>query len=494
MQYILSIDQGTSGTKAVLFDEKGGLVHRHNENHGQFYPHPGWVEHDPMEIFEKTCLAVDACLEESGVSPSDVKAVSISNQRETVAVWDRTTGLPICNAVVWQCSRAEEICRRIDTEEIRLMVQEKTGLILSPYFSAAKIQWILDHVPGARNKAGAGELMAGTIDSWLIYKLTGGKVHATEPSNASRTQLFNIHEGKWDGELLRLFSIPASMMPEVKNSNDIFGTMAVTSLAAHHTPLAGVLGDSQAALFGQQCTEPGMTKVTYGTGSSIMRNIGALPYTSRQGLVTSIGWQMDGAPTYVAEGNINCSGAAIKWMVDDLELIPDSKCTEALASSVSDNEGVYLVPAFVGLGAPYWDSDARAALVGMTRGTKKAHVVRAVLESMAYQVRDILDLMQAESGTPTGEIRVDGGPTRNRFLMQFQSDLSHIPVVVNDLEELSAIGAAYMGGLAVNVWDGTDTLRSLRTRDTRFLPQMEETVREHYYSGWKAAVAKVLTK
>lgn len=494
MPYILSIDQGTSGTKAVLFDETGSLVHRHNENHGQFYPQPGWVEHDPVEIFEKTCQAVDACIKEAGVSPAGVKAVSISNQRETVVVWDRRTGQPVYPAVVWQCSRAENICRELDTPGVRKMVLEKTGLVLSPYFSAAKVKWILDYVEGAREAAEAGWLMAGTIDSWLIYKLTGGRVHATEPSNASRTQLYNIHKRCWDRELLELFTIPGSMMPEVMPSDSIFGPLAVTCLADQSTPLAGVLGDSQAALFGQQCTRPGMTKVTYGTGSSIMRNIGAKPYISREGLVTSVGWQLGDDLTYVAEGNINCSGAAIKWLVDDLELIPDSKCTEAMAAGVKDTEGVYLVPAFVGLGAPYWDSDARAALVGMTRGTKKAHVVRAVLESMVYQVRDILDLMQEESGTPTEEIRVDGGPTRNSFLMQFQSDISRIPVVVNELEELSAIGAAYMGGLSAGVWPDMDTLCSLRTKDTRFLPDMAEQRREQLYHGWKAAVAKVLTK
>jgi glycerol kinase len=493
-KYIISIDQGTSGTKALLFDARGRLIQRHNENHEQYYPQPGWVEHNASEIFEKTIAAIDAVVKEAKITPEDVAAVSISNQRETAVVWDKVTGEPIYNAVVWQCARAIEICDELIRAGYADMVREKTGLVLSPYFSASKIKWILDNVDGARKKAEEGRLAFGTIDSWLVYKFTKGKVHATDYSNASRTQLFNIKELRWDKELLSIFTIPESMAPELKSSNEIFGTMEVSCLSGYHIPVAGILGDSHAALFGQNCFELGMAKVTYGTGSSIMMNIGKSPYDSRNSLVTSIGWAMDGVVEYVAEGNINCSGATIKWMIDDLELLEDSKSTETLAASLESNDGVYLVPAFVGLGAPYWDSSATAMITGMTRGTKKAHIVRATLESMAYQVKDILDIMTAEASVTLKEIRVDGGPTRNKFLMQFQADILNTMVVVNQLEELSGIGAAYMAGLAVGLWKDKEEIKTLRIEDTAYVPVMSDENRKQLYKGWKEAVLRVLMK
>lgn len=493
-KYIVSIDQGTSGTKVMLFDEQGMLVQRHNEAHRQFYPHPGWVEHDAMEIFNQTVTAIDAVIAHAKVNSNEIQAVAIANQRETVVVWDKTTGLPLCPAVVWQCNRATDICDELLRQGYGDMVMEKTGLVLSPYYSAAKVKWILDNVAGAREKAERGELLFGTIDSWLTYKLTGGSVHATDYSNASRTQLYNITKLCWDEELLKLFTIPFSMAPEVCSSNHRFGEMAVTCLAGRHIPVAGIMGDSHAALFGQNCFECGMTKVTYGTGSSIMMNIGNRPYLSKKGLVTSIGWGIDGAVEYVAEGNINCSGASIKWLVDDLQLIGDSKCTEEIALSIPSSEGVYLVPAFVGLGTPYWDSEATALITGMTRGTKKAHVVRAVLESMGYQVKDILDIMTYEADVPLKEIRVDGGPTRNRFIMQFQSDILQSSVIVNQLEEICALGSAYMAGLAVGLWKSKDELKALRKNDVCFTPQMPTSEKDTLYSGWKKAVARALMK
>ncbi|MDP4151908.1 MAG: glycerol kinase GlpK [Bacillota bacterium] len=493
-KFILSIDQGTSGTKVLLFDNRGRYVHRVSVPHKQFYPHPGWVEHDAMEIFNNTVAAIDSVIKESHINEADISAASISNQRETVVAWDKSTGLPVSNSIVWQDNRATEICNEILEQDFGDTIMKKTGLVLSPYYSAAKMKWILDSVPGAREKAENGSLLFGTIDSWLIYKFTGGQVHATEYSNASRTQLLNISELTWDEELLKIFTIPRACLPEIYSSNHIFGEIAVSSLSNKSIPIAGVLGDSHAALFGQNCFERGMAKVTYGTGSSIMMNIGKSPYESKKGLVTSIGWVIGNSVEYVAEGNINCSGATIKWLVDDLQLIEDSKSTEEIASSINDNEGVYMVPAFVGLGTPYWDSDSTALITGMTRGTKKAHIVRAVLESMGYQVKDILDIMTGEANVTLKEIRVDGGPTRNSFIMQFQSDMLQVNVVVNQVEEICALGAAYMAGLAIGLWKNKDELKGLRTNDVIFKPNMSVKKRDDLYQGWKKAIARTLIK
>lgn len=489
--YILSIDQSTSGTKAILFDKNGRLVLRRNEDHKQYYPKPGWVEHDPMEILNKTLIAINQVLMDGRVLPSQIQAMGISNQRETVVVWDRRTGLPVYNAIVWQCSRGEKICAALATPQVKEMVQQKTGLILSPYFCASKIKWILDEVEGARKAAEEGHLAFGTIDSWLIYKLTGGRVHACDISNASRTQLYNIYEQKWDPELFQLFTIPESMAPKVCASDDNFGEITVGPLSCH-VSIQGVLGDSHGALFGQQCYEAGMTKVTYGTGSSIMMNIGDKPYTSKKGLVTSIGWKYRGAVNYVAEGNVNCSGAVLKWLTKNLGILPDSQASQEMALSVPDNAGVYMVPAFAGLGAPYWSSDSSAVISGLTYSANKNHLVRAALESMAYQDEDILSIMKEESGVPDLEIRVDGGPTRNRFLMQFQADIACVRVLVKEIEEVSALGAAYMAGLSCGFWEDLEQIRSLPGNVVLYEPSMDEETRARLIQGWKKAVERTL--
>jgi len=490
---VLAIDQGTSGTKALLLDKRGGLVKRCNEGHGQFYPKPGWVEHDAQEIYEKVLLSVRRVLEEAEVNREDIAVLAITNQRETAVVWDKVTGKPVYNAIVWQCQRGSAICAEIQEQGYAGMVRDKTGLVLSPYFSASKIKWVLDNVEGARKKAEAGELLCGNIDAWLVWKLTGGKVHATDYSNASRTQLFNIRELCWDSELCRIFDIPMSMLPQVKSSNEIFGYTDMEGLFSEPLPISGIMGDSHAALFGQNCFSRGMAKATYGTGSSIMMNIGREPLFSQNGLVTSLAWGVDGVVDYVFEGNINCTGATIKWLVDDIGLIPSSRVAGEIASELEYNEGVYLVPAFVGLSAPYWDSEAKASITGLTRGAKKAHIVRAAEESIAYQIKDVIDLMVSEANISLKEIRVDGGPTRDDFLMQFQSDILDVPVIRGKVEELSATGSAFMAGLTAGFWKDRREIESLYERGRTFVSKMELAERERLYSGWKEAVRRTLS-
>ncbi len=492
-RWILAIDQSTSGTKAILFDESGRLVLRRTMEHTQYYPHPGWVEHDAVEIDRKLRQAATEVLEESGIDRRGIAAVAITNQRETTLVWDADTGTPVYNAIVWQCGRAGAICKELIERGYGPSIQERTGLVVSPYFSAPKVKWILDNVPGVREKAEAGRLCFGTMDSWVVWQLTGGKVHATDFSNASRTMLFNIHDRRWDPELLGWFGIPESMMPAVRSSDEIFGHTTLGKLLPVPVPVTGVMGDSQAALFGQNCFGKGMAKATYGTGSSIMMNIGERPLLSQQGLVTSIAWGRSGRIDYVLEGNINCAGDTIKWLADGLELISDSRQSESIAASLADNDGVYLVPAFLGLGAPYWDSDARASITGMSRGTKRSHLVRAALESIAYQVKDIIDLMIQESGIPLRELRVDGGPTRNEFLMKFQADLLNGTVVRSGIAELSALGAAYMAGLAVGLWQSQRELQALRTEYAVFSGDMSDDARKALYRGWREAVRRTLS-
>jgi len=491
-KYILAIDQGTSATKAMLFNRKGLIVHRCNRAHQQFYPNPGWIEHDPEEIYTNTLKAIHDLLNEAKITGQQIMALAITNQRETALVWDKQTGKPVYNAIVWQCNRGSSLCNRLSEQGYEKIVKEKTGLVLSPYFSAAKIKWILDNVEGARQKAEEGKLLFGTIDSWLVWKLTNEKVHITDYSNASRTQLFNIKELKWDEELLQIFTIPKTMTPNVKYSDEIFGYTTINEILENEIPIAGIMGDSHAALFGQNCFEKGMAKATYGTGSSVMMNIGKNILSSNNGLVTSVAWGMDNHIEYVFEGNINCTGATIKWLVEDLELIPNSKISGKIAASIDCNEGVYLVPAFVGLSAPYWDSEAKASIMGITRGTKKAHIVRAAEESIAYQIRDILDLMVMESGVKLKELRVDGGPTRDNFLMQFQANILNVAVVRNKIEELSAIGSAFMAGLAVGFWNSKEEIKELRAPDVIFNCKMDNRERDKLYKGWKEAVRRTL--
>ena len=492
-EYILSIDQSTSATKAILFDKTGKAIHRCSVDHRQYYPQPGWVEHDPAEIYSNVLHAARKALKQIGAGIEQVRAISITNQRETVVVWDKNTGKPVYNAIVWQCSRAGQICKSIARQGCEDLVKEKTGLVLSPYFSAAKVKWILDNVEGARKKAESGELLMGTMDSWLIWNLTGRKIHATDYSNAGRTQLFNINELKWDEELLEIFGIPGSMLPKVLYNDDIFGFTDKEQGFEKEIPVSGVMGDSNAALFGQNCFEKGMAKATYGTGSSIMMNIGDVPLKSENGLVTSIAWCMRDDLDFVFEGNINCTGATIKWLVDDLELISSAAESERLALSVDSNGGVYIVPAFVGLGAPYWDSDAKASITGITRGTKKAHIVRAAEESIAYQVKDVLELMVRESGISLRELRVDGGATRDGFLMQFQADILNTPVACSKIEEISALGSCFMAGIATGIWESREEIAGLREQGKLFIPVMTDAERKVIYKGWKDAVMRTLS-
>ena len=488
--YILAVDEGTSGTKATLFDHYGELAGRHTEPLAQFYPRPGWVEQDAAEIYQKTLRAIAGVLADTGAAPSSVAARAVSIQRETVVVWDRSCGEPVYPAVVWQCGRGIDICRALEKQGLADEVRQKTGLVLSPYFSAAKIAWILDLVPGARRKAERGLLACGTVDSWLIYRLTGGQVHATDFSNASRTQLFHIGRLRWDEDLLQAFRIPDSMMPEVRSSNGDFGDTTAGGAFPAAVPIAGVMGDSHAALFGQCCFEPGMAKVTYGTGSSIMMHIGRSPRLSDKGVVTSLAWGIDGRPEYVWEGNVNFTGATIQWLVEDLQLFRDARSVSRAASEVESSEGVYLVPAFTGLGAPYWDSEARAILCGMTRSTRRAHLARAAEESIAYQVRDVLETMTAQAGAPLRELRVDGGPSRDDLLMQFQADILSARVVPSRVEEISAAGVAFMAGLHIGLWKDRAELAGLHRHARVFTGRMDAVRREALYRGWKQAVAR----
>lgn len=498
---ILTVDQSTSATKAFVFDARARILARADVPHGQSYPAPGWVEQDPEEIWANTQTAIGRALAAAGIGPGDrrdrLRALTITNQRETVLAWDADTGRPVHPAVTWQCGRAAGICRAIENAGHAGLVRERTGLTLSPYFSAAKAAWILENVASARDLVREGRLRIGTMDTWLLWRLTGGRVHATDCSNASRTQLMNFETLRWDPDLLRVFGIPASALPDIRLSDGIFGTVAATGeplpdrLAG--LPITGVLGDSHAALFGQDCRIPGMAKATYGTGSSVMMNTGNRPVRSRGGLVTSVGWGRAGAVEYVLEGNLNSTGATIQWIAEDLGLIGHPRESGAVAASVEDTGGVYLVPAFTGLGAPYWDPDARASITGMSRSTRRAHLVRAAEESIAYQIRDIVDRMSADSGMPLRELRADGGPTRDAFLMQFQADLLGIPVALAGIEELSAFGSCLMGGLAAGVWSGPDEAAACRTAGPEYSPSMDPDRREALYAGWRAAVRRTLT-
>ncbi len=492
MKYTLAIDQSTSATKAMLFNESAAIVARASIDHKQFYPQPGWVEHDPVEILENTYKAVGQIISESNLDPADILSVAITNQRETVVVWDKRTGKPVYNAVVWQCNRGTQICEELIAQGHESAVTLKTGLIINPYFSASGVKWILDHVSGARTSAEQGHLLLGTIDSWLIWNFTNGKVHATDYTNASRTLLFNIHTLDWDDELLELFTIPASMLPTALPCDGQFGKTTLNNIVPE-IPIAGVLGDSHGALVGQMCFSVGMGKATYGTGSSIMVNIGEESLQAPQGLVTSIGFAAKGKVYYAFEGNIHCTGATIKWLQDDLQLIQSAAETEALATSVDSTEGVYFVPAFAGLGAPWWDNEAKAMICGMNRGTRKAHIVRAALESIAYQVKDLMALIQ-ESGVKLLELRVDGGPVKNNFLMQFQSDMLQATINRSPIEEASALGAVIMNGLAIQRIAGLNDATALRKIHDYITPQMSQQKVDELYTQWQKAVKRTIMK
>lgn len=490
MKYIIAIDQSTSATKAVLFDEQCQLISRKNVAHKQYYPKPGWVEHDPEEIYANTIEAIRLLMAENKKQDASY-SLAITNQRETVVVWNKITGKPVYNAVVWQCQRGTDICNDLKQRGYTELIQEKSGLLIDPYFAASGAKWILDNVDGARESANKNELLMGTIDSWLIWKLTGGKVHATDYTNASRTLLFNIHTLDWDDDLLNLFTIPRSMMAKPQPCDSIFGETTIEGLFETPITIAGVLGDSHGALVGQMCFEAGMGKATYGTGSSVMVNIGEKAVKAPQGLVTSVGFAAQDRVFYAFEGNIHCTGATIKWMTEKLQLISSPSVIEEYALSVPDNGGVYLVPAFAGLGAPWWNSQAKAMICGMTLGTERGHICRAALEAIAYQIKDLIDLMTNHAGITLKELRVDGGPTKNNLLMHFQADMLNACINRSDIEEASAMGAVIMNGLARKVWKDMNEVAALRTTDNRILPDMTEEKRNKLYRGWTEAVQTV---
>lgn len=494
MKAVLSLDQGTTSSRAVLFDRDGRALGMARRTFSQIFPQPGWVEHDPREIWESQLAVARQALAESGVAPADVAAVGITNQRETTVVWDRLTGEPVCNAIVWQCRRTAPACDALTARGLAGIIREKTGLVPDPYFSGTKLAWILERVPGARARAERGELLFGTVDTWLLWNLTGGRVHATDVSNASRTLLFNIHTLRWDDDLLRALDIPAAMLPQVLPSSGRFGVTARGVLGDAEIPIAGVAGDQQAALFGQTCFEAGAAKNTYGTGCFLLQNTGPRPIPSRHGLLTTVAWQAGGETAYALEGSVFTAGAAIQWLRDEMGLIATAADSEAAAREVADTGGVYLVPAFTGLGAPYWDSRARGALFGVTRGTRRAHVVRAALEAIAYQTKDVLDAMQEDSGARLRQLRVDGGAAANDFLMQFQADLLGVPVLRPASVETTARGAAFLAGLAAGFWrDRTELAALARGGDRVFTPAMPEARRQALIDGWREAVRRVRT-
>jgi glycerol kinase len=489
MPFILALDQGTTSSRAIVFDRDGVVRATAQKEFAQIFPRAGWVEHDPQEIWASQISVAVEALGRAQLRASDIAAVGIANQRETTIVWDRATGDPIHNAIVWQDRRTADFCERLKADGAGRSIQDKTGLLVDAYFSASKITWMLDHVPGARAKADAGQLAFGTVDSWLIWKLTNGTAHVTDVSNASRTMLFDIHTLAWDDELLRLFDVPASMLPRVCSSSEVYGAVS-SSLGIDGVPIAGVAGDQQAALFGQMCRAPGMSKNTYGTGCFLLQNIGTAPTMSRQQLVTTVAWQVAGRTDYALEGSVFIGGAVVQWIRDGLNFIRAAPEIEPLAASVPDNGGVYLVPAFAGLGAPHWDPYARGTIVGITRGTTSAHIARAALESIAYQVADLLDAMRADAGVALTELRVDGGAATNDMLMQFQADMLGVPVVRPAVTETTALGAAYLAGLAVGYWKSIDAVTGQWRIDRRFEPRMPRAAAAALRERWNAALAR----
>lgn len=489
MAYILALDQGTTSSRAILFDEDGTIAAVAQHEFEQFYPEAGWVEHDPMEILTSQMSCAVEVLGTIGARPRDVVAIGITNQRETAIVWERATGKPIHPAIVWQDRRTASFCKELDERGTAETVSSKTGLVLDPYFSATKVKWILDNVEGARARAGRGELAFGTVDSWLIWHLTSGQKHVTDMTNASRTLLFNIAKGAWDKELLDLFCIPESMLPEVVWSSERVGEVT-TSLGLAGIPIAGIAGDQQAALFGQLCWQAGEAKNTYGTGCFLLQNIGTQFVRSKHRLITTLAASAQRRLEYAFEGSIFIGGAVVQWLRDNLKLIGASADVEALAASVPDTDGVVFVPAFVGLGAPHWDPHARGTIIGLGRGTKPGHIARAALEAIAFQVADVLDAIQSELGTPLGALRVDGGAAVNDLLMQFQADIIGVPVVRPQVTETTALGAAYLAGLATGFWETPEALRAKRHGDERFAPRMEAPERKERRARWKKAVER----
>ncbi|QLE78966.1 glycerol kinase GlpK [Francisella sp. Scap27] len=490
-KFILAIDQGTTSSRAIIFDKQGNIRKIAQKEFTQIYPQSSWVEHDPMEIWASQSSIVREALEYARVSPRDIAAIGITNQRETTVVWDKNTGQPVYNAIVWQCRRTSRICDEINKDkEFAEYIRKNTGLLVDAYFSATKVKWILDNVEGAREKAENGDLLFGTIDTWLIWNLTKGEVHATDYSNASRTMLFNINTLKWDKKILEHLGIPESMLPEVRSSSGDFGYTHESTLGGARIPIAGVAGDQQAALFGHCCFEKGSAKNTYGTGCFALMNVGDKPVFSDAGLLTTIAWAEDGKPTYALEGSVFIAGAVIQWIRDGLGLIRSAEDSEYYATKIDSTDGVYLVPAFVGLGTPYWDMYARGTIVGITRDTRREHIIRAALEAVAYQAKDVLDCMKKDTGLDLQGLRVDGGAVQNSFLMQFQADILQSNITKPKINEITGLGAVFLAGLATGFWKDKEELKTILTTDKVFRPERDEDTVTHDYKGWKKAVQR----
>lgn len=487
MKYLLALDQGTTSSRALVFDRKGRVISSAQREFPQLFPQPGWVEHDPQQIWTTQLAVARQALRKARLRAKDIAAIGITNQRETVVVWERATGKPVGNAIVWQDRRTSPACDRLKTRGLAPMIRRKTGLVVDAYFSATKLQWILNHVPDAKRRARAGELAFGTIDSWLVWQLTGGRVHVTDASNASRTMLFNIHTGAWDDELLRLFGVPRAVLPEVRSSSEVYGE---TSLLGGTIPIAGIAGDQQAALFGQVCTRPGMVKNTYGTGCFMLMQTGGKPVASKHKLLTTVAWRLGDHTEYALEGSIFIAGAIVQWLRDGLGILKSAGEIESLAAQVADNGGVHLVPALAGLGAPHWDAYARGLIIGLTRGTTRAHIARAALEGIAFQVADVLRAMETDAGIRLKELRVDGGASANNLLMQFQADLLGVPLVRPRVAETTALGAACLAGLGVGFWKDRGEIAAHWQVDRRFLPNMKPARRRQLTADWNRALTR----
>ena len=490
-KYIMALDQGTTSSRTVIFDQFGNIVNMVSREFKQIYPKSGWVEHNPMEIWKSQLKSARLAMQKANLNVTDIASIGITNQRETTVIWDKYTGKPIYNAIVWQCRRTAPICERLKKEGLANMIYHKTGLVLDAYFSATKIKWILDNVAGARERAERGDILFGTIDTWLLWNLSKGKIHATDFSNASRTMLFNIHQLSWDNELLELLDIPQNILPEVLPSSHIYGRTD-KEIFGKEIVISGDAGDQHAALFGQVCFEPGMVKNTYGTGAFMLMNTGEKAISSSNGLLTTIAWKIGDEVEYAMEGSVFVAGAVIQWLRDELKMIKTADESENYASKVKDTNGVYFVPAFVGLGAPYWDMYARGAIFGLTRGVKKEHIIRAAIEAIAYQSRDVLEVMQKDSGIHLKMIKVDGGAVQNNLLMQFQTDILGIPLVRPEVTETTALGAAYLAGLATGFWNNKEEISRKWKEDKKFLPVIKNETKEKLYSDWKKAIQRTL--
>ncbi|QSZ38358.1 glycerol kinase [Actinobacillus pleuropneumoniae] len=491
-EYIIALDQGTTSSRAVLLDKSANIVEVSQREFTQIYPQVGWVEHNPMEIWATQSSTLNEVVAKAGITSDKIAAIGITNQRETTIVWEKETGKPVYNAIVWQCRRTADICAKLKEDGHEAYIRKTTGLVVDPYFSGTKVKWILDNVEGAREKAERGELLFGTVDTWLVWKLTQGRVHVTDYTNASRTMMFNIHTKQWDDKMLELLNVPRSMLPEVRNSSEVYGETNIGGKGGVRIPVAGMAGDQQAALYGHLCVEAGQAKNTYGTGCFMLMNTGNEAVESKNGLLTTIACNAKGEPCYALEGSIFMGGASIQWLRDELKIVHDSKDSEYFATKEDSTNGVYVVPAFTGLGAPYWDPYARGAILGLSRGANRNHIVRATLESIAYQTRDVLDAMQSDSGKHLATLRVDGGAVANNFLMQFQADILNANVERPVVREVTALGAAYLAGLAVGFWKDLQELRGKASIERTFVPDGDEAKRTRRYKGWKKAVKRAL--